>query len=1767
MKSQRRLLFCGDLSPALRAVALLLIPLQCFAAVPVPVVAALADSSRNSLAAGSTARLQPSPETLAKQPQPVAPVKVDIPVFAPPSRNIVLSDSPSDAEIIRARGFEEPLAPSSREDRASENTALARALNRYHQTPSDLTPLVEFVASHPDGRWAAALQTNLGLLYRGRGQWSKALAAWESSWALSKEATDVALKNSADRALGELAELNARLGRFDRLEALFKEIAKRDVRGSGTNRVDGARSGLWLMKNNPGEAFRCGPLAVGAVFEVLFPGKAKPQAIQAMRSTEKGTCLSEVAELAAKAGVDFQMAFREPKAAVLIPSVVNWKVGHFAALTKKMGDGYLSKDDTFGTDTMVTAAVLDEEASGYFLVPAGPLPAGWRSVSKEEGAAVWGKGNAGPGGPPPPPKYGPRFPRECDNPDSGMATYGFEPSGVCLTLSDNPVGYQVAYGPEVAFRARYNHREAAAMANISNLGPKWSFDWLSYIIAPSDANTKSYGPGGGQLDYAGFDSGTGNFSPQLLSQDKLVKLSATSYEKYHRDGSKEVFDVAEPGVTPRIFRTKFIDPSGNTITYGFDSNYRLRTVTDAAGKVTVIDYALSTDPVSPDFYKITKVTDPYGRFATMQYNAQGQLYRITDVIGLISEFSYQAGDFVNALTTPYGTTTFAIGDVDQYHRWLEATDPMGAKERIEFNGLGDGSPTPDTEAFAPAGFINANLSARNTFYWDKKAMLDAPGDFSKAHITHWVHANGGLNVTPVVESTKKPLENRVWKRYANQPDSRFVAATDRPIQEIRFLDDGSQQIQQYEYSPYGKVTKSTDPLGRETVYEYDSNQIDLLRIKQKNGAAYDLLTEYTYNPQHLPLTIKDASGRVTTNTYNASGQISTVTNAKSEVTKYYYDPLGAPNTTDLTKVGYLVAIDGPLVGTSDITTYAYDAFGRARTVTDTAGYAVVTDYDAFDRRIKTTYPDTTFDQMLYNRLDLEWSRDRLGRWTYRTYDALRRLAVVIDPLNRVTQYDWCICGALSALIDPAGNRTSWLRDLQLRLISKVYPDGRSESFTYESATSRLKKKTDAKRQVAYTYNLDDSIAAYAYTDANGAAFSPATPAVAYTYDLAYPRIATRTDGLGVTAYAYNPITGSVTTGAGRLASLDGPLTADTITYSYDELGRTVQRAINGAANQTSIVYDQLGRVTGVTTPLGAFATTYVGATGQVDHVDYPNGQRTNYAYYPNTAAVGTGNGDQRLQQIKHLAPGASPATISQFDYAYDVTGRIATWTLADSSSPDPRRYSFGYDAADQLTSASLVNVTTSAVLKQFGYGYDSAGNRVREQIDAAVNTSTHNNLNQLTDRSGGGKMEFSGTVNEPATVTLAGLPANVDGAGNWRGQALVAIGANTIPVVVTDVNGNAVNKTITITVSGGAARTLVYDLSGNLINNGVGQTYIYDAANRLTTITQGGNVTGFVYNAMGQRVQEKLNGTIIKQWIWCDGPQPCEERDGANNVTKRFFRMGEQIAGASYFYTTDHLGSVREMTDGAGAIRARYDYDPYGRITKVSGDLEADFGFTGFYRHQATGLNLTLYRVYDADLGRWLSRDPIGEEGGINLYGYVYNNPINGIDPLGLFLGTNLTAGEFFSAVGSGAAQGAAAYGDGFIPFGDPFASNGFYDPCDESLKISKGLGKVGQVAATTALGLSALRAANAALMPSTLYHFTSAAGAQGIAATGGIQAGSGLYGTGVYLTGFNSSTAALLQGAVSTQAVISVPTAGLGVSATYFPGTYILAGASLLVR
>lgn len=138
-----------------------------------------------------------------------------------------------------------------------------------------------------------------------------------------------------------------------------------------------------------------------------------------------------------------------------------------------------------------------------------------------------------------------------------------------------------------------------------------------------------------------------------------------------------------------------------------------------------------------------------------------------------------------------------------------------------------------------------------------------------------------------------------------------------------------------------------------------------------------------------------------------------------------------------------------------------------------------------------------------------------------------------------------------------------------------------------------------------------------------------------------------------------------------------------------------------------------------------------------------------------------------------------------------------------------------------------------------------------------------------------------------------------------------------------------------------------------------------------------------------------------KQFVWVRN-EIYEERDSSGAITKQFFARGQTLSGSNYYYTRDHLGSVREMTTSSGSTQAQYLYDPYGRSSNVQPNLDSDFGFAGYYLHSRSKLSLTRTRAYNSTFGRFLTRDPIGEFGGANLYAYVDGSPVVAIDPSGL---------------------------------------------------------------------------------------------------------------------------------------------------------------------
>jgi RHS repeat-associated protein len=1438
--------------------------------------------------------------------------------------SIRFPDNPAAEDIFRARIFEEPLVPMGPEPTSRENASFVAALTAYAEggDPDDFSALTEFLDTNPQSPWNGALLTNLGLLYYRRGYYSRALQAWDSASTIAKTVTDPAQKPLADRAIGELAYLLAKLGRASELDDLLQSVEDRGFCGPATENIAGARAGLAEMRTRPEVSFRCGPLALHRIMLAVHPEDPHTELVAACESTPAGLSLNQVEALSRRLGLHYQMAFREPGADLVVPSVVHFTIDHFAAVIRREDGRYLLEDPTFNNDAWVTEAALEAEASGYFLIPPGELPAGWRTVRPAEADRVWGKGFV-PNPPDPPGPCDPSTdscnPCPAGGPDggpdggsnggsAGMTVPQVYLLDVSLGLIDRPVGYSPPLGPAVPFTVRYRQRDNqfSSTFNYSNFGSKWTFDWLAYIKddpTNPQASVTYYMRGGGNRTFTGFDPTTQTFAYQVLDQTLLTRTSAAAYELLSPDGTLLVFGQSDGGATTRrIFLTQIVDPAGNAATLTYDADLRITAITDAIGQQTTLEYGNTADT-----FKITTVTDPFGRSAVFGYSATGQLTSITDTLGLVSEFAYDptTTDLVTTLTTPYGVTQFTNAE-NGTTRSMEILYPDGNRERVEFNqsttlGIGVFDP-PQT---VPSGMATTNnfLYYRNTYYWDKQGCAYAYGDYTKARIYHWLHSADLQSPMGILESTKAPLEGRIWYDYAGQITQYgplVVGSTSKPAHTGRVLDDGSTQLYCREYNDLGHITKAVDPAGRTFSYTYAANGIDLLETRQTRAGQSELLRRTTYNTQHQPVTSTDAAGQTTAFTYNTHGQMATATDALGNTTTYQYDANR-----------YLISLTGPL-GAADTTTWTYDFFGRVQTITDNSGYTLTYSYDTADRITTITYPDTTAQVMTYTLLDATTITDRAGRPTTFEYNSVRQLIKETDPLGRVTLFQWCKCGALRRLADPMGRVTTWHHDIQGRVTCKEYVDGSQVSYEYESTTSRLRQRLDEALQVTqYNYNRDDTLSRISYSNA-----AVATAPVTFAYDASYNRVTSMTDGTGTTRYNYVPVTPQPTLGAGQMATVNSPLPAATITYGYDELGRHISTDIDGT--ESSVTLDAAGRVTSETNALGTFSYAYDGDSFRETSQTCPNGQTSQRSYGANPL-------DNALQQITNLN-GAT--LISEFIYGHDTPrGLITSWSQ-QSDTQAPSIYSLGYDAADQLSSATVSQAATTT--QTFGYAYDPAANRMSEQIGPAITNLSYNALNQLTS---------SDAPGSEATI------------------------------------------------------------------------YQWDAEHRMTTADSGSESTQLTYDGYGRciRISQLTNGTETSSrlFLWA-GNRISEERTPGGTVSKKFFLQGMTLetgaTSGTFFYTRDHLGSIRELTDSTGSIRARYSYDPFGRPVHLSGDLDSDFGFAGMFCPAELSFNVTRFRAYDPDIGRWLSRDPLNDaerKQGPNLYAYVGNNPVNAVDPEG----------------------------------------------------------------------------------------------------------------------------------------------------------------------
>jgi len=189
-----------------------------------------------------------------------------------------------------------------------------------------------------------------------------------------------------------------------------------------------------------------------------------------------------------------------------------------------------------------------------------------------------------------------------------------------------------------------------------------------------------------------------------------------------------------------------------------------------------------------------------------------------------------------------------------------------------------------------------------------------------------------------------------------------------------------------------------------------------------------------------------------------------------------------------------------------------------------------------------------------------------------------------------------------------------------------------------------------------------------------------------------------------------------------------------------------------------------------------------------------------------------------------------------------------------------------------------------------------------------------------------------------------------------------------------------------------------------------------------------GKQTAFTYDGLDRRTKvvstPSGGGAVTTGYVWC-GSRICQARNGSSAVTRSYHIEGEYVPGSPgqpYYYGANQLGSVRRVFASTTNAPA-YGYDPYGIALQVTAPV-TDFGYAGMLHNADSGLYLTQYRAYDPTNGRWLSRDPIGEDSNRagNLYAYVESEPISSFDPRGLdgikvaFVGYMVDTGLGFSA-------------------------------------------------------------------------------------------------------------------------------------------------------
>jgi len=573
-----------------------------------------------------------------------------------------------------------------------------------------------------------------------------------------------------------------------------------------------------------------------------------------------------------------------------------------------------------------------------------------------------------------------------------------------------------------------------------------------------------------------------------------------------------------------------------------------------------------------------------------------------------------------------------------------------------------------------------------------------------------------------------------------------------------------------------------------------------------------------------------------------------------------------------------------------------------------------------------------------------------------------------------------------------GMTAQFTRSLAGNLLSRTFPDGKTESFTYDACG-----------------------AVTGWTNARGTSFSFApnsfgqptqfgSIASSIGYDLA-GRVDSITDDAGTHAMTYIQ---------DRLANethSSGPLAGQYVDRQYDSWGRLIEVVLPGPGLSGTLAlhysYDS-------TTGRMAAVTTASSGTAMWGNFDTVSGRATSFVLGALTVAK-TFDGLGRITSESGTAAGVS---FSYNGYTYDGDGHCVSRNAPEGS------WTYTYDGNGYLSSASGVAL--------LNYSFDEA-----ERTSTA--TTDYYALTRLNT----GTVRVFGSVNPSATLTINGTSVTVNGTTGQYNAIYTPSGSTwqtytvTGSLAATGTSASALATETRKVFVPPASEGLGYDLSGNRASDSR-WNFTWDDLDRLTTITQAGvssatvEVIGCVYDLQGRRVQKTVSvgGTVTKvtTTLW-DKWRPVMEVDmnaGSTILAQRYYTWGPDVSGGIdgeagigglveireikgpavtvSVPIYDGIGNVTGLVDETTGQRvATYTYGPFGEVLGATGPRaeSCPFRFQTKLYDCETGYYYFGKRYFDPTTLTWLNRDPIREDGGVNLYAYCNDDPVGNFDAVG----------------------------------------------------------------------------------------------------------------------------------------------------------------------